>query len=292
MPAAGPSGQLAAQVVAWLQAPSRRRAIRDGLSIVGVVMLGLILVAGSGSDAISYWSLDLAQPYVAASRSLTADVAFRYGPPVAFLFAPFQLLPWETFRVLWVVIQLAALVIIGGRWTLAALAAYPIALELSVGNIHLLLALATFLGLRYPIAWTWILLTKVTPGVGLLWFVVRREWRQLGWALGLTFLIALVSWVVRPDLWSGWLGMLWANAHLPLEPGARYLPVPLALRLPLAAALVVWAARRNEPRWLGLSATLSLPTIWPQGLSMLVLCFVPQARWSGSAADRFRRPAA
>lgn len=242
-------------------------------------MLGLILVAGSGTDAISYWSLDLAQPYAAASQSLTADVAFRYGPPVALLVAPLTLLPWEAFRILWIGLQLGALATIAGTWTLASVAIYPITLELSVGNIHLLLAAAIFLGLRYPVAWVWVLLTKVTPGVGLLWFAVRREWRPLLLALGATFLAAALSWVVRPDLWPEWLAMLAANAQLPLEPDARYLPIPLAVRLPLAVAVVVWAARRDDPRGLGLAATLGLPTIWPHSLAMLVLCFVPPRRW-------------
>ncbi len=242
-------------------------------------MLGLILVAGSGTDAVSYWSLDLAEPYLAASRSLTADVAFRYGPPVALLLAPFTVLPWETFRILWVLLEVGALALIAGAWTLAAIAAYPITLEISVGNIHLLLAAAIFLGLRYPAAWAWVLLTKITPGVGLLWFAVRREWRRLGIALATTAVITALSWVVRPDLWPEWVAMLSTNAQLPLEPDARYLPIPLGIRLPLAAAVVAWAAKRNDPRGLGLAATLGLPTIWPHSLALLVLCLVPPGRW-------------
>jgi hypothetical protein len=75
---------------------------------------------------------------------------------------------------------------LGWRRTLLVLAFPPVALELYHGNIHLLLAAAIGLGLRYPWTWAFVLLTKVTPGVGLIWFAVRREWRQLGIALGVT----------------------------------------------------------------------------------------------------------
>ena len=50
--------------------------------------------------------------------------------------------------------------------------------ELAGGNISLLLAVAIVVGFRWPAAWAFVLLTKVTPGIGLLWFVVRREWRS------------------------------------------------------------------------------------------------------------------
>ena len=43
---------------------------------------------------------------------------------------------------------------------------------------------AIVLGFRWPFTWAFVLLTKVTPGVGLLWFAVRREWRSLAIALG------------------------------------------------------------------------------------------------------------
>ena len=69
----------------------------------------------------------------------------------------------------------------------------PVSQEILIGNIHLLLAAAIVLGFRWPGTWAFVLLTKVTPGVGLLWFAVRREWRSLGIALGATAAIVAVS---------------------------------------------------------------------------------------------------
>ena len=52
------------------------------------------------------------------------------------------------------------------------------------------MALAIVWGFRHPWTWSFVLLTKVTPAVGLLWFVVRREWRNLGIALGASAVLA------------------------------------------------------------------------------------------------------
>ncbi len=62
--------------------------------------------------------------------------------------------------------------------------------DLLVGNIHLMLGAAIVLGFRYPAAWAFPILTKVTPGVGILWFAVRREWRPLFMAVAVTAAVA------------------------------------------------------------------------------------------------------
>ena len=108
--------------------------------------------------------------------------AFNYTPPIARLFGPFGALEWPTFLWLWLALLIGNIIWLGGRgvriiWLLAF---PPVALELYHGNIHLWIAAAIALGFRYPWTWGFVLLTKVTPGVGLLWFAVRREWRALG----------------------------------------------------------------------------------------------------------------
>ena len=60
--------------------------------------------------------------------------------------------------------------------------------EINAANIQILLALAVAKGLRHPAAWAIVLLTKVSPGIGLLWFLVRHEWRNLAIALAVTAL--------------------------------------------------------------------------------------------------------
>ena len=132
-----------------------------------------------------------------------------------------------------------------------------------------MLAVAIVLGFRWPAAWSFVVLTKVTPGIGLLWFAVRREWRQLAIAAGATALVVVVSFLFAPrGVWSEWIGVLLGNANAPIESGS--LPVPLLVRLPIAALVIVWAAR-GDRRWaLPIGCLLALPVIWYGSLSLIV----------------------
>lgn len=245
------------------------------LSIVGAVALAWILVhpEGRGSDAFSYWYWDPRHPYQDAFGNVDAPVAFRYAPPIALMFLPFHALSFGAFLWLWTGVLLVALAWQARWWSLAAAAFYPVLLELSVANVHLLLAAAIVAGFRWPEAWAFPLLTKVTPGIGLLWFAVRREWHLLGRAVGLTLLVVAATALLVPSWWSDWLAML--RSDIGLE-GGRSVPVPLLVRLPAAAAVVVVGARRDW-RWaVPLGAFMALPTIWPHSFAMLV-AIVPLA---------------
>ena len=88
---------------------------------------------------------------------------------------PIRLLPWPAFMAVWAAILMAALVYLTGpRLILLGLAFFGL-MEIWGGNIEMLVALAIVLGFRWPATWSFVLLTKVTPGLGLLWFLVRRE---------------------------------------------------------------------------------------------------------------------
>jgi hypothetical protein len=279
----------ASAVAHRLITPGRVRAARDGLALVGAGLLVLLVLYGPGTDATSYWSFNLAHPYDAATRSLTGTDAFRYAPPLAYVFLPFQVLSFSAFRVLWMAIEFSCLLaLVPWRWALALVAIYPVTLELSSGNIHLLMALAVAIGFRFPAAWSFLILTKITPGIGLLWFAVRCQWRDLGIAVGATLAIALVSYVATPDLWQQWASMLRADLALAITGSAPYLPIALWVRLPPAILLVVWGARRDHSWTVAVAVTLALPTIWVQSLPVL-LGAAPSLVRSGSAGRWTRR---
>jgi len=61
---------------------------------------------------------------------------------------------------------IAAIVWQAGLWTAFVLMLVPVFVDLTVGNIHLLLAAAILLGFRWPWTWSFVLLTKITPGIG------------------------------------------------------------------------------------------------------------------------------
>ncbi len=259
--------------IAWRSGRTsfRRRALRDGLAVAGLLFAAYLFVIVApaartvGFDAFAYWSVNLEHPY----RQVAGELgAFPYTPVAARLFAPASLLAWPSFWLLWTAILLGTVGWLGRRSVLLILAFPPVAVELYHGNIHLLLAAAIALGLRYPAAWVFVLLTKVTPGVGLIWFAVRREWRQLGIALGVTALVVVASLAIDARLWREWI----VDGLMPVAAGPIDQPniaVPLLVRLPLAAALVAWGARTDRRWTLPAGAVLALPVLWLSGLSLL-----------------------
>jgi hypothetical protein len=249
-----------------------RRALRDGAVVAGLLFAVYLFVvvapvAGTfGFDAFAYWSVDPADPYATGVGALGA---FNYSPPIARLFGPFGALEWLTFLWLWLALLVGNVIWLGRRgvrviWLLAL---PPVALEIYHGNIHLWIAAAIALGFRYPWTWGFVLLTKVTPGVGLLWFAVRREWRALAIALGVTGAIVAVSVALEGQLWVDWLAFLGSTP----EGGsvAQFqIPIPLWVRLPAAVVLVVWGALTDRRWTVVVAATLALPILWVSGLAI------------------------
>ena len=178
--------------------------------LIDVYLVYLILRSGGFiHDSYAYWSVNLADPFTA---NVGERDAFLYSPAVAQVFAVLGLLPWPLFLLAWTVLQVGIVLWLSGRSWWWVLPLPPVLFECIVGNVHLLYAAAINLGFRFPWTWALMLLTKVTPGVGLLWFAVRREWRALGIALGATALIVAVSYVVAPDLWRQWVDLLTAQS--------------------------------------------------------------------------------
>jgi hypothetical protein len=145
----------------------------------------------------------------------------------------------------------------------------PILFDIIVGNVHILYAAAIVLGFRFPWTWSLMLLTKVTPGIGLLWFAVRREWRALMIALGVTAAIVAASFLMVPDLWRQWIDLLVSSDHGDI-PTLALVHVPLLPRLAVAAVIIVWGALTDRPWVLPIALLVAQPVIWLAGLSILV----------------------
>ena len=161
-----------------------------------------------------------------------------------------------------------------------------VAIELNAVNVNLLVVGAVLIGFRFPFAWAFVILTKITPGVGLLWFAVRREWRNLAIAIGATALIAGGSFLLAPDLWRQYF------EQLGREPDDSIFVI--GWRLPLAALVVIWGARTNH-RWamivavfLGMPRWYFLTPVILVGLFPLVRLArpLPWARWFRRTGDQ------
>lgn len=239
------------------------RPARHGAAIalaVYIVALAADLVP-LGVDAHAYWAADALNPY--RPVVLREFDAYFYSPAFAQAVWPITRLPWQLFAALWTVLLGVALYAVSGRWF--GLVVPLVGIELAMGNIHILIGLAVAVGFRWPGAWAFVLLTKVTPGVGLLWFAVRREWRPLTIALGATAAIVLLSALVRPGAWLEWLALLAGTAA-----DGDVIPVPLWLRLPMAVVLVAWGALTDRRWTVVVAAWLALPAWYLNGTAVLV----------------------
>lgn len=252
----------------------RRRLIDVALRAAFVAVLVFIALfrPTQAGDAHAYWMVDLADPY---TRPIATQDAFTYPPPAALFFAGLRALTFqfEVFQALWTLLIGFALLWLTGPWALGFLVIPMVFSDLYLGNIHILLGAAIVASLRWPAAWAIPLLTKPTCGLGLLWFVARGEWRRLAIAVGVTAAIAGLSAVVVPGLWSKWIAYLLDTGVSPNVGAAYWVPLPLLLRLPAAALLVVWGARTSRAWTLPTASMLALPVLWLVGLAMLTAAF-------------------
>ena len=253
---------------------TQRRAIRDGLIIAGVIFNATLVIFWLPRlylwiDAEAWWHIDLANLY-SAMHDPGEIGAFRYAPAIAWLFLPGTWVSWPALIAAYLALNGVALVAMTGRWALLFLVAFPpVLLELVNGNISIFMALAVWAGLRWPAAWAFLLLTKVTPGVGVLWFAGRREWRGLAIALGFTVAIVAIGFAIAPNLWLDWFQVLTIASGVPPSPGVP----PLLLRLPIAGVLALWAGRTGRAWVVPIAVYLALPILWLQGLAILTASF-------------------
>lgn len=234
------------------------KPLRLGWYVMGAAFAAYLLWIGTtvqtfGIDSFSYWS---ASPPLYDGQ-LGGFGTFPYSPAFYQLVQPFQSLNWVAFAWLWAALGIGTGIFLGP----IALANPGTALDVYHGNIHLFMAAAIVLGFRHPWTWAFILLTKVTPGIGLLWFAARREWRSLAIALGATVAVVAVSFALAPSLWFDWAGFLLV-AKSPFGP-------PLWMRLPFAIALVIWGARTDRRWTVPVAAMIALPNPWWTALAML-----------------------
>lgn len=230
-----------------------------------VVIVDSVLAGYWGIDGRTYFDVwDTSPMYQLAPRT---HGAYLYSPAFAHVIAPLTSLPWAWFAALWAVMSSAAylwMVKPLGIWWAIPMLSFAVE-DLRIGQTTWLLALVCVLGLRYPSMWAAAVLTKVVPGVGVLWFVFRGEWREVRIAVFGTGAIVAASALAAPSLWVEWMRFLVASSD-----GVG----SLMYRLPVAVGLLYWAATRNY-RWaLPVVVMLALPV---GGLySLGLLCAIPR----------------
>ena len=254
----------------------RDRLLRDGFVILSIVFVGLRLFSiepwADSVDAYAYWTTRTGDYYAAADTGRIG--AYLYSPAFAQLIAPLTWLPLNIFTALWTAMNCAAVWYLLRKWSLPSLLFLPIPFEIISGNVHLFYAVAIVIGFRWSASWALMFITKVTPGIGVLWFAVRREWRSLAFALGVTGAIVAVSYALNPAAWQQWIALLQADlttgaGQAAIDTPGWYLAIPLLPRLVVAAAILV-VSGLTDRRWLVPVAVLvALPVLWLNGLAIL-----------------------
>ncbi len=238
-----------------------------------------------GGDAGAYWAAWHRSGLYGPPPG--ARDAYLYSPAFADVIRPLALLPRPAFIAVWIgaeaVVYAWLIKPLGPRW--APLALLGCLFELYWGNVHAWFALVAVIGFGLPAAWTLPLLTKVVAAQGVLWFVVRRQWRSVMVVLGTSALIAAFSCVIDPGAWENWFAFVRANP----------MPVPTAVRLTAACVITVVAARTDK-RWaLPVSLALAAP-MFDAFKSLSILAAIPRlvvhARASRVCATSRPAPAA
>jgi hypothetical protein len=240
------------------------------------------------NDEYAYWLAGsrLAQglsPYDAAAAPNT-PYAYWYPPPLAEVLAPLTaFVSADAFAVAWTVLLLVCLWWLAGRnpiTALALIAFVPVAVELRVRNVHLLLAVLAVLALRRSaLFWVPAAALKITPVLGLVYLAAAERWR--------TFLVVAVagaavlglSVVAAPWAWHDFVDIVGTRAG---TDGGSVLPIPFAVRFGAGLALTLVAGRmalrasragtsaRTAEALLIVALTIANPTLWVTALSLLV----------------------
>lgn len=268
-------------MVTGLNAARRRVGEWDleGLSLAAAVLLGLIFGVAQATgvvaipiDFVIYWrNADLGNLYPV--RWTDTEDPYLYPPILAQLLVPLRLIPFEVAQVGWSILCFGSLWYCARSWTIPIVIVGFVAIWLPpdnffgfgleyalLGNVQLPMAAAIVAGMRHPGWFAVPIVTKVTAGVGLLWYAFRGEWRQFATGLWVTAMIVTASLVLAPEAWLDWVRFTVDNYGMATVP--PIVGPPLPIRIGAAVALVAWGARTNRPWVVSVAGAIALPALY------------------------------
>jgi hypothetical protein len=272
------------------------------LAAIGTFLLLVVATTswGAPTDEQAYWRAatrfaEGGSMYDPTTTVGDASYGYYYPPPLAQVLAPFTpFLPAAWFSVLWTALLLGCLWWLGGRDVLTALALIaflPVAVELRVRNVHLVLAVLVVLALRRSWAfWVPAAAIKVAPVLGIAYLAAARRWREAMAVGALGFVVLLASVALSPAAWRDFFEIVAPQAG---SSGASILPIPFPFRFGTATAVAVLGgllASRGRSRAgegaLVAALVLANPTLWVTALSMLIALVPLWRRGSNDAPER------
>jgi hypothetical protein len=289
----------------WTVGPGRLRVAWLVAAVLGGMLLAVIAVDSWPRvyfDGLAYWRAGerlLSGSSVYQPGLVGTPLAYWYPPPLAQALAPLTaVIPEVVFNWAWVAVLVACL-----WWlmdgspirVLASLVFLPVAVELNVRNIHLLLAVMLVIGLTKP-GWSWLLgvgaAIKLAPGVGIVYLAARGRWRDAAIGLVTGTVICGVSFALAPSLWFDWVSTMLSNGGV--TAGAALLPIPYWVRAVGALLLAVWAGR--QPARIGdpmavVAVVFALPTWWAPAFATLLAAWKLRPRAVAPAFEPAVSPA-
>jgi Glycosyltransferase family 87 len=264
------SVRLRALAVARVQLHVRPWFVYPVVALWGLLYVSLAFNKAAGFDSHAYW---LTREGVHYLQDPGEHDAYLYSPAFAHAIRPLTVLPWPAFAFIWATLATMTYVWFvrraEPRWRVPV---FALCLgDLVYGNVWWLFAITLAFGLRRPALWAIPALIKITPAVGLIWFVVRREWRNLAIVVTVVSVVAAISFLLAPQAWADWVAFL-HHGHHEWFPDK---PLPLAGRLAAAFGLTVYAARNDRPRLLPAALWLASPMFSINGIAVfIVLAFI------------------
>lgn len=256
--------------------PAPRRSVSLGLfalavvgALAGIYLLWLHLTSDPLADVHAYYDagarLNAGQPLYQPGADPDLAEFYRYPPLLAILFRPLALLPFDLAAGIWEVLVLAAFGVtlwrLGVRrpatWLAVGMLGIPIAWALAIGQAQSIVTLLLTLGNPWAVALAGHL--KLFPLlVGLFW-LGRRDWRNLGWFVAWTVGLGVLQLVLEPANTLAFLGLTNLGQVGSVHNFSPYALSPL-LWAALVIAGVVVTLRLSRTRW-GWSAAVALSVL-------------------------------
>jgi hypothetical protein len=277
-----------------------QRVILLALAGIGGILLAVIIATfwREPNDNLAYWiaaeRLMAGQPIYATGSAAFEPYAYHYPPPLAQFLAPFTLfMSAPVYVIAYRGLLLLTTWDLAGRrmlWMLALIAFIPVAVQLRFENVDLFVAAAIVFGLgRWPWAFAVVAVIKISPGLGVVYFALRRRWRDAALAAAVGIAIVAVSFVLDPSLWEAFFDAVIGRAG---ASGNSLVPVPYVVRAVIGFGLVVaggFIGRRNGELLLVAGVTAANPNLTLAGFAVLAAAVPVWMAGPGGIAERARR---
>ena len=242
-------------------------------AVVGLLVGFTSLIRHVTSDPLIdvqayYWAggrLNAGLPLYPPDQSVETPLGYPYPPLLAILFRPLALLPFEAAAGIWEVVVLGCFATtiwwMGVRrretWLVLGMLAAPIAWCLSIGQAQVPLTMLTAIGAPWTIALAANI--KLFPAAVSLWWIGRRDWRNLGIFLATVAGLLLIQLLLAPQAMLDYVTAISLKQVGEVVNISPYVVSPLLWAALVAVGVIL--VLRLAPTRLGWAAAVTLSVV-------------------------------